>query len=237
MWPDRWAPIHTNRLRFRRLYNRRRNRVAWQHYAVFALPCWSCSSLRSTFLSVLRCICWLLGCTSRCFTGGTKWNVLRQDKWPHSKSVPYWPTMLSWGVRFANTMFAAYRHANSIRFPSERVRTAGANWNESRASVVPVSVRSSKQSSPRQPKVRPEPGEPQLRPLLKCLTKKLPYDKILSSTPPQRSQFKLLRAAVQLCKHGLTPSEAATEFFRLGVEIGMEIHAARTLRDATCSTR
>ena len=38
-------------------------------------------------------------------------------------------------------------------------------------------------------------------------------------------------------KHGLNPSDAATEFFRLGVEIGMDIHAARTLRDAARSTR
>jgi hypothetical protein len=38
-------------------------------------------------------------------------------------------------------------------------------------------------------------------------------------------------------KYGLNPSDAATEFFRLGVEIGMEIQAARTLRDAAKSTR
>ena len=43
------------------------------------------------------------------------------------------------------------------------------------------------------------------------------------------------RASIR--KHGLNPSEAATEFFRLGVEIGMEIHDARTLRDAARSTR
>lgn len=38
-------------------------------------------------------------------------------------------------------------------------------------------------------------------------------------------------------KYGLNPSDAATEFFRLGVEISMEIHDARTLRDAAKSTR
>jgi len=43
------------------------------------------------------------------------------------------------------------------------------------------------------------------------------------------------RASVR--KHGLTPTNAATEFFRLGVEIGMEIDDARTLRDAARSTR
>lgn len=35
----------------------------------------------------------------------------------------------------------------------------------------------------------------------------------------------------------LSPPDAGTEFFRLGVEIGMELHAARTLRDAARSTR
>lgn len=44
-------------------------------------------------------------------------------------------------------------------------------------------------------------------------------------------------ARVSVRKHGLSQSQAATEFFRLGVEIGMEIHAARTLRDAARSTR
>lgn len=44
-------------------------------------------------------------------------------------------------------------------------------------------------------------------------------------------------ARVSVRKHGLNQSQAATEFFRLGVEIGMEIHAARTLRDAARSTR
>ncbi len=38
-------------------------------------------------------------------------------------------------------------------------------------------------------------------------------------------------------RYGLVASDAATEFFRLGVEIGMEIHRARTLRDAARSTR
>ena len=46
---------------------------------------------------------------------------------------------------------------------------------------------------------------------------------------------KHARASVR--KHGLSPSDAATEFFRLGVEIGMEIDDARTLRDAARSTR
>jgi hypothetical protein len=46
---------------------------------------------------------------------------------------------------------------------------------------------------------------------------------------------KHARASVR--KHGLNPSEAATEFFRLGVEIGMVVHEARTLRDAARSTR
>lgn len=36
---------------------------------------------------------------------------------------------------------------------------------------------------------------------------------------------------------GLNPSDAGTEFFRLGVEIGMELYDARTLRDAARSTR
>jgi len=38
-------------------------------------------------------------------------------------------------------------------------------------------------------------------------------------------------------QYGLDPGKAAEEFFRLGVEIGMELHAARTLRDAAKSTR
>ena len=46
---------------------------------------------------------------------------------------------------------------------------------------------------------------------------------------------KHARASVR--KHGLNPSEVATGFFRLGVEIGMEVHDARTLRDAARSTR
>ena len=46
---------------------------------------------------------------------------------------------------------------------------------------------------------------------------------------------KHARASVR--KHGLDAGHAATEFFRLGVEIGMEIHDARTLRDAAKSTR
>jgi hypothetical protein len=37
--------------------------------------------------------------------------------------------------------------------------------------------------------------------------------------------------------HRLSRTEAATEFFRLGVEIGMSVSAARTLRDAARSTR
>ena len=37
--------------------------------------------------------------------------------------------------------------------------------------------------------------------------------------------------------YGLEPAKAATEFFRLGVELGMEIEDARTLRDAARSTR
>lgn len=37
-------------------------------------------------------------------------------------------------------------------------------------------------------------------------------------------------------QHKLSSSHAATEFFRLGVEIGMELHDARTLRDAARST-
>jgi hypothetical protein len=35
----------------------------------------------------------------------------------------------------------------------------------------------------------------------------------------------------------LNRTEAATEFFRLGVEIGMSVSAARTLRDAALSAR
>lgn len=46
---------------------------------------------------------------------------------------------------------------------------------------------------------------------------------------------KHARASIR--KHGLSPSIAATEFFRLGVEIGMEIDEARTLRNAARSTR
>lgn len=38
-------------------------------------------------------------------------------------------------------------------------------------------------------------------------------------------------------KHRLDKRFAATEFFRLGVEIGMEMFGARTLRDAAKSTR
>lgn len=39
-----------------------------------------------------------------------------------------------------------------------------------------------------------------------------------------------------VCQHKLNASSVAIEFFRLGVEIGMEIHEARTLRDAARST-
>lgn len=46
---------------------------------------------------------------------------------------------------------------------------------------------------------------------------------------------KHARASVR--KHGLNKSRAATEFFRLGVEIGMPVHDARTLRYAARSTR
>ncbi|MEK6257040.1 MAG: hypothetical protein AABP62_00350 [Planctomycetota bacterium] len=46
---------------------------------------------------------------------------------------------------------------------------------------------------------------------------------------------KHARACVR--QHRLNASDAATEFFRLGVEIGMEIHSARTLRDAARTTR
>jgi hypothetical protein len=38
-------------------------------------------------------------------------------------------------------------------------------------------------------------------------------------------------------KHGLDRAKAATEFFRLGVEIGMSVDNARTLRDAAHTTR
>jgi len=38
-------------------------------------------------------------------------------------------------------------------------------------------------------------------------------------------------------KLGLNAGYAATEFFRLGVEIGMDLHDARMLRDAALSTR
>jgi hypothetical protein len=38
-------------------------------------------------------------------------------------------------------------------------------------------------------------------------------------------------------KYRLNRAKAATEFFRLGVEVGMEIHEARGLRDAARSTR
>jgi hypothetical protein len=44
---------------------------------------------------------------------------------------------------------------------------------------------------------------------------------------------KHARACVR--EHGLDPNQAATEFFRLGVEIGMTVHDARTLRDAAKS--
>lgn len=44
-------------------------------------------------------------------------------------------------------------------------------------------------------------------------------------------------ARVSVRNHGLSPSMAATEFFRLGIEIGMERRAARALRDAARSTR
>jgi len=37
--------------------------------------------------------------------------------------------------------------------------------------------------------------------------------------------------------YGLTPKKAATEFFRLGLEIGMTVSEARVLRDAALSTR
>lgn len=43
------------------------------------------------------------------------------------------------------------------------------------------------------------------------------------------------RAAIR--DRHLSPSDAATEFFRLGVEIGMGVPAARALRDAARSTR
>lgn len=43
------------------------------------------------------------------------------------------------------------------------------------------------------------------------------------------------RASVR--EHGLNTGYAATEFFRLGVEIGMEIGYARSLRDATKSAK
>lgn len=46
---------------------------------------------------------------------------------------------------------------------------------------------------------------------------------------------KYARSSVR--QHNLNASYAATEFFRLGVEIGMEIWDARTLRDAARSTR
>ncbi len=46
---------------------------------------------------------------------------------------------------------------------------------------------------------------------------------------------KHARSCVRNCR--LDPAKAATEFFRLGVEVGMEIHDARTLRDAARSTR
>lgn len=46
---------------------------------------------------------------------------------------------------------------------------------------------------------------------------------------------KHARASVR--QHGLPRSEAATEFFRLGVELGMDLHAARSLRDAAQSAR
>lgn len=46
---------------------------------------------------------------------------------------------------------------------------------------------------------------------------------------------KYARSCVR--QHQLSPPDAATEFFRLGVEIGMELHDARTLRVAALSTR
>jgi len=46
---------------------------------------------------------------------------------------------------------------------------------------------------------------------------------------------KHARASVR--SHGLNKSRAATEFFRLGVEIGMPVDDARTLRDAARSAR
>ncbi len=38
-------------------------------------------------------------------------------------------------------------------------------------------------------------------------------------------------------QYGIDRRKAASEFFRLGVEIGMELHAARTLREAAQSAR
>jgi len=46
---------------------------------------------------------------------------------------------------------------------------------------------------------------------------------------------KYARSSVR--QHKLNASYAATEFFRLGVEIGIEIWDARTLRDAARSTK
>ena len=47
------------------------------------------------------------------------------------------------------------------------------------------------------------------------------------------------RKYARLCvrKYGLDRGKAATEFFRLGIEIGMELDAARTLRNAAKSAR
>lgn len=50
------------------------------------------------------------------------------------------------------------------------------------------------------------------------------------------SQYrKFARESVR--KYGLDRTKAATEFFRLGVEIGMSVDNARTLRDAAHTTR
>ncbi len=47
------------------------------------------------------------------------------------------------------------------------------------------------------------------------------------------------RAFARACvrRHGLEKKKAATEFYRLGIEIGMERSDARTLRDAASTAR
>jgi hypothetical protein len=46
---------------------------------------------------------------------------------------------------------------------------------------------------------------------------------------------RFARASVRA--YSLTPRAAATEFFRLGLEIGMSVDEAKILRDAALSTR